>query len=367
PDVPAPLEAICLKAMARSPDRRYASMRELGDDLRRFLRFEPVRAPSPGLATEARRFVRRHRRVAAAALALLAVGSGFVVATRAFSLRAQIDSQLAEARAFEREEDKLPSARDVYRRIVDRRGPSVPEATEGLARVEGRIGDLVASYRRRADEYRALGKESDSYHHLEAAFLERILRLAPDPEIAERLDEARGLFPYLVASDPPGAKVTIHPVDEATGRVLDGLPAGETPARIERVQIGAHRLLVEKPGFGFAEPTLFVRRGEEARQLRVVLRKTEDVTSEGMVLVPAGTYSVGAAVPPDSKPIPGFQRPAAEVRVEAFYIDRTEVSNEAYAKFLQATGREPPWTWRAAGGTFPDGEASLPVREVSWY
>ena len=42
--IPADLEAICLKAMDRSPDRRYASAAAMAEDLERFLRQEPVQA-----------------------------------------------------------------------------------------------------------------------------------------------------------------------------------------------------------------------------------------------------------------------------------------------------------------------------------
>jgi predicted Ser/Thr protein kinase len=43
-DVPAPLEAICLKAMAKLPDNRYQTAAELHDDLERFRNGRPVQA-----------------------------------------------------------------------------------------------------------------------------------------------------------------------------------------------------------------------------------------------------------------------------------------------------------------------------------
>jgi eukaryotic-like serine/threonine-protein kinase len=43
-DVPAPLEAVCLKAMAKLPDNRYQTAAELHDDLERFRSGQPVLA-----------------------------------------------------------------------------------------------------------------------------------------------------------------------------------------------------------------------------------------------------------------------------------------------------------------------------------
>ena len=43
-DVPAPLEAICLKAMAKLPDNRYQTATEMHDDLERFRNGQPVHA-----------------------------------------------------------------------------------------------------------------------------------------------------------------------------------------------------------------------------------------------------------------------------------------------------------------------------------
>jgi hypothetical protein len=47
--VPPNLETVCLQAMARRPERRYATAGGLADDLRRFLNNEPIQARPPGV------------------------------------------------------------------------------------------------------------------------------------------------------------------------------------------------------------------------------------------------------------------------------------------------------------------------------
>jgi tRNA A-37 threonylcarbamoyl transferase component Bud32 len=66
--LPVELETIVLKAMAKRPEERYGSAKELADDLRRFLADQPVQARRPGLRERAGRWARRHRRVVAAAV-----------------------------------------------------------------------------------------------------------------------------------------------------------------------------------------------------------------------------------------------------------------------------------------------------------
>ena len=71
------LDWITMRAMEKEPERRYASPRELADDVRRHLANEPVSAGPPGVSYRLRRFARRHARtLAAAALAAFAAASG---------------------------------------------------------------------------------------------------------------------------------------------------------------------------------------------------------------------------------------------------------------------------------------------------
>jgi hypothetical protein len=74
--VPCDLETICLKAMAKSPSRRYATACELADDLRRFLDGEPIRARPLGRAERLWHWCRRNP-VAASLLVAVSLGSAF--------------------------------------------------------------------------------------------------------------------------------------------------------------------------------------------------------------------------------------------------------------------------------------------------
>jgi hypothetical protein len=47
--IPHYLETICLRALAREPERRYATALDLAEDLRRFVKGEPIQAQPPGL------------------------------------------------------------------------------------------------------------------------------------------------------------------------------------------------------------------------------------------------------------------------------------------------------------------------------
>jgi serine/threonine-protein kinase len=79
PAVPPALEAVCLKAMARQPEGRYAGALELAAEVEHWLADEPVTAYREPLPARLRRWARRHRSTVAAtaaALVVMAVLSG---------------------------------------------------------------------------------------------------------------------------------------------------------------------------------------------------------------------------------------------------------------------------------------------------
>ncbi|HWK52565.1 MAG TPA: serine/threonine-protein kinase [Steroidobacter sp.] len=75
------LDRIVAKAMHREPERRYASARELADDLQRYLDGRPVLAHPDSVFYRARKFIGRHRAGSAtAALATVAIFAALGVA-----------------------------------------------------------------------------------------------------------------------------------------------------------------------------------------------------------------------------------------------------------------------------------------------
>ncbi|GEM_PF-431287 len=84
----------------------------------------------------------------------------------------------------------------------------------------------------------------------------------------------------------------------------------------------------------------------------------EVAAPEGMVYVLGGTLRVGRDDGEEN------ERPAHVVTLKPFFIDRTEVTNGQYQKFVVETGYAAPPSW--VDNRFPEGADALPVTDVTW-
>ncbi|MET0555854.1 MAG: protein kinase [Vicinamibacteria bacterium] len=144
------LDTIVLRALHKDPARRYASVQELSDDVRRHLEGRPVRARADTLGYRAAKFVRRNRvAVTAATLVLLVLVAGVYATVRERRIaevhRARAEARFADVRRlangflFEFEEaiHDLPGATPARQLVVKK----ALEYLDGLAREAS--GDAV--------------------------------------------------------------------------------------------------------------------------------------------------------------------------------------------------------------------------------
>jgi serine/threonine protein kinase/Flp pilus assembly protein TadD len=123
--IPQDLETIVLKAMEKNPTDRYAAAKELNDDLQHFLEDRPIRARRPSTLVRARKWGRRHRAVAVAAVVCLLITSlavagslGWVAregAVRRAAIARVIASALDESQSWQAQR-RLPEALSATRR-----------------------------------------------------------------------------------------------------------------------------------------------------------------------------------------------------------------------------------------------------------
>lgn len=106
----------------------------------------------------------------------------------------------------------------------------------------------------------------------------------------------------------------------------------------------------------------------------VELVKISPVDGKEMVLIPAGEFIMGTnKTDPDNtqqkigtvKPLYLDQHPERKVKLDTYYIDRYEVTNEEYKKFMDETKYpDPPANW--SDGWYPKGKGEHPVTSIIW-
>ena len=188
-----------------------------------------------------------------------------------------------------------------------------------------------------------------------------------------RLEEFTTIATLQVTSTPNGA--TLY---------LDGIVIGKTPLRSFEVDTGTTRekrveLGIELPGYKSQVRGVTLKGGQEVPwdvQLETQARPKPAAMPDSteMVLIPAGDFQMGS----NDSNTEDDEKPGHTVYVDAFYIDKYEVTNAQFKAFVDAN---PQWQknripkkyhdggylqdWR--GNSYPSGRGNHPVVHVSWY
>jgi tetratricopeptide (TPR) repeat protein len=152
PDVPADLDAIVMKALRKEPESRYASVRELAEDIDRYLGIRPVLARQGTYRYVARKFVRRHRfgvATAAAACIFLALSVALVIRQRDRAQRRFNDvRRLAHSVIFDLQPKiaRLPGSTPVRKELISSAIGYVDQLAKEAAGDPGLQQELAEAY-----------------------------------------------------------------------------------------------------------------------------------------------------------------------------------------------------------------------------
>src|ERR1041384_5936674 len=92
---------------------------------------------------------------------------------------------------------------------------------------------------------------------------------------------------------------------------------------------------------------------------------------QGMALIPDGEFWMGRTHYFLIDEVGWLERdrrddlPAHRVHIDAFYLDKYEVSNDDYGRFVEAVHGPKPWYW--VKGAVPKGQEKFPVHDVTWF
>jgi serine/threonine-protein kinase len=183
------LDTICLMALRKEPERRYASVDQLAEDLRRHAEGLPVLAHRDSAGYRVLKFTRRHRLGVAAAVLAAASLAGFVIAMAVQAARLARERDKAQRVAqlfvdlFEvSDPSQARGASVTARELLDRGAVQIEEGLTGEQEVQSALLQVLGRV------YGRLGLYDRAHELLRRTLDQREKTLGPDhPDVAETL------------------------------------------------------------------------------------------------------------------------------------------------------------------------------------
>ena len=143
-----------------------------------------------------------------------------------------------------------------------------------------------------------------------------------------------------------------------------------TTTRVEPVRVTTEKQNVS-PSKSKPRPPVHTTKQNTRTIPTTMPKKATPSAPVNMVLIPAGEFQMGSSENTD-------EQPGHTVYIDAFYMDKYEVTNAEYKKFLDAnrqwqkgrissTYHDGDYLKHWNGNNYPTGKANHPVTYVSWY
>lgn len=385
PKVPSDLSTICLKSMEKLPEKRYQSMRELSEDLKRFLLGDVILAKPAGWGTRLWKYVKRYPAASfAASVAFLAIAIliGYVIWSYPQLKAAKDKAEKLQRIAIEERdkalvaEDEADKQRDLserryeqLRQFSDRElvyrlneddlkiWPACPETSQGIENWIVRAEDVVNrleiherslySVRRDAtktkDGFVYYDNDTQAKHDMLSILVTDLTALSGTEK--GLLQSMRNRFRTLKAIEHE----SIHGHRESWNNTIESI------ADIEKCP--QYNGLIIKPQIGLIPigqddtsglwEFSHLQTGEiTERDLNGKLKPSEE-TGIVFVLIPGGSFEMGAFKPSSEHPKGSHgvdplayitEQPVHTVTVEPFFLSKYEMTQ---GQWLRITGKNP--------------------------
>ena len=324
------LDNVVRMALAKDPDRRYASVEQLSEDLKRHRLGLPVRARKDTAGYRLAKFIRRNRWSVASAVAVAALVVGFAVVMAVLAARLKASDEKARGLA-----DRAAALAEDLSTVLDEKEREEVRHKLAEATQLGLEGEPEEAERLRQE--------------IEATKAQLEARTRTLEALREDLTASAGGGPDPPPSDPsPETADRLAEIERqlAAARAEAEAAASERDAALERDAARERRLAEMGNRLAAAEADLAAARPPEARPCR----PGEELEDQGFdfVRVCAGTYRVGSD---DRDPMAAEgEFPAHDVTLSEYWIGKFEVTYEQFRR------------WRSDH----EGEPELPVADVVW-
>ncbi len=369
------LDTIVLTALRKEPDRRYSSAEQMGEDVRRLLDGQPIRARRDTWRYRTAKFVGRHKVGTAFGLA---AGIALVVSLAAFLRSAHV----AETRLEEVLRLSNLARLDDFAKAADALWPAVPDKIPAIERWMAAARELAANADRHRDSLAELRQRAErrgeafvfpdvetQWQHDKTAELVERLAAFSDPQTGSIADVERRL---AFARDVRRLSIDERAAewDEARSSIANASECPSYAGLQLAPQLGLVPLGLD-PASGLFEFAHLATGTVPGRGADGQLQFDED-SGIVLVLIPGGRFEMGARQPGPDDPAVGpnldlnaveKEGPVHAVELSPYFLSKFEMTQ---GQWLRATGANPSVI--AAGTRHGSVPITLrdPVESVSW-